>query len=128
MLTDYSANWKPGLHAGTCLNPDGAQDLQTIIVDNTATTITVYGDVGAFTATGDAYQVWDYHLMSSGGGWTPFGWVNDIASSPCIDTGDPAFSYANEPSNNGGRINMGVYGNTTQASKKPVVSTLIIIL
>lgn len=127
VLTDAAANWAPGLYAGACLNPDGGQYLQTLIATNTATTMTVYGDVGAFTAAGDAYQVWDYHLMSSGGRWTPLGWVNDNVSSPCVDAGDPAFSYANEPPNNGGRINMGVYGNTAQASKKPMISTLLIL-
>ena len=37
------------------------------------------------------------------------------ANSPCIDTGVPWFDYSNEPSPNGGRINMGAYGNTSEA-------------
>ncbi|MCB0520246.1 MAG: right-handed parallel beta-helix repeat-containing protein, partial [Saprospiraceae bacterium] len=37
-------------------------------------------------------------------------------SSPCIDTGDPADTYGNEPLPNGGRINMGFYGNTPEAT------------
>ena len=117
VLTDSTANWKPGEFAGVCLNPDNSQQLQTYIVTNTATTMTVYGDVGAFTAAGDEYQVWDYHLMSSGGRWTPLGWVYDNNSSPCIDTGDPTSAYSLEPMSNGGRVNMGYYGNTAQASK-----------
>jgi len=36
-------------------------------------------------------------------------------SSPCIDAGDPCSVYANEPNGGGGRINMGAYGNTTEA-------------
>ncbi|MDP2897092.1 MAG: right-handed parallel beta-helix repeat-containing protein [bacterium] len=36
--------------------------------------------------------------------------------SPCIDAGDPAFSYSNEPQPNGGRIDMGAYGNTPEAT------------
>ena len=36
--------------------------------------------------------------------------------SPCIDAGDPASSYANEPQPNGGCINQGVYGNTSEAT------------
>ncbi|HMB17600.1 MAG TPA: T9SS type A sorting domain-containing protein, partial [Candidatus Paceibacterota bacterium] len=36
-------------------------------------------------------------------------------SSPCIDTGSPEFDYSLEPSPNGERINMGVYGNTKEA-------------
>jgi len=38
------------------------------------------------------------------------------ANSPCIDRGDPTDSYANEPQPNGGRINMGAYGNTVEAT------------
>ncbi|MBD3320723.1 MAG: hypothetical protein GF350_06485 [Chitinivibrionales bacterium] len=37
-------------------------------------------------------------------------------SSPCIDAGDPSFSYANEPAPNGGRINLGAFGNTGYAA------------
>jgi hypothetical protein len=43
----------------------------------------------------------DYHLKS----W-----------SPCIDSGDPASDFSNEPEPNGGRINMGAYGNTPEAA------------
>jgi hypothetical protein len=45
----------------------------------------------------------DYHLKSY---------------SPCIDSGDPASAYAEEPEPNGGRTNMGAYGNTAQATPK----------
>ena len=43
--------------------------------------------------------------------------INDEAQAPCIDAGDPASAYANEPAPNGGRINLGCYGNTAHASK-----------
>jgi flagellar hook assembly protein FlgD len=39
-------------------------------------------------------------------------------SSPCIDTGDPNDDYSNEPLPNGGRINMGAYGNTEEATSQ----------
>ena len=42
----------------------------------------------------------DYHLQ---------------AGSPCTDAGSPSSSYSLEPAPNGNRINMGVYGNTTEA-------------
>ncbi|MHC4917809.1 MAG: hypothetical protein ACYTGB_20220, partial [Planctomycetota bacterium] len=58
----------------------------------------------------------DFHLRSRGGHWTPVGWVTDSQTSPCIDAGDPADAYDNEPEDNGDRINMGAYGNTAQAS------------
>jgi hypothetical protein len=47
------------------------------------------------------------------------GWVSDSVTSPCIDAGDPNSDYSQEPIPNGGRINMGAYGNTGQASKSP---------
>ena len=36
--------------------------------------------------------------------------------SPCIDSGRPAAKYCTEPKNNGCRINMGAYGNTSVAT------------
>ncbi len=43
----------------------------------------------------------DYHLLPD---------------SPCVDAGDPASDYSNEPWPNGSRIDMGAYGNTSQAT------------
>jgi len=43
----------------------------------------------------------DYHLQ---------------ACSPGIDSGDPASDFSNEPEPNGGRINMGSYGNMAEAA------------
>jgi hypothetical protein len=45
------------------------------------------------------------------------GWLFDDVNSPCIDAGDPNSDYSLEPAPNGGRINMGGYGNTQYASK-----------
>ncbi|MDI6448559.1 C10 family peptidase [Anaerobaca lacustris] len=63
----------------------------------------------------------DYHLKSAAGRWDPQAgdWVPDEATSPCIDTGDPFGATGDEPEPNGGRINMGAYGGTSQASKSP---------
>ena len=36
--------------------------------------------------------------------------------SPAIDTGDPATDWSNEPKPNGGRVNLGAYGNTPEAA------------
>jgi phosphotriesterase-related protein len=44
-------------------------------------------------------------------------WVNDEATSPCVDAGDPAQPFDSEPAPNGMQVNMGVYGGTAQASK-----------
>jgi hypothetical protein len=61
----------------------------------------------------------DYHLKSQAGRWDPTSatWVRDDVTSPCIDVGDPMLPIGPEPFPNGGRINMGAYGGTTQASK-----------
>jgi len=61
----------------------------------------------------------DYHLKSQAGRWDPASqrWVQDDVTSPCIDKGDPNSSIGDEPQPNGGRINMGAYGGTDEASK-----------
>ncbi|MCX5643545.1 MAG: hypothetical protein NTZ17_02495 [Phycisphaerae bacterium] len=41
----------------------------------------------------------------------------DTVTSPCIDAGDPASAFTNEPAPNGQRVNMGADGGTEQASK-----------
>ena len=61
----------------------------------------------------------DFHLQSQQGHWTSTGWVLDAQTSPCVDAGNPASAFSNEPLPNGGCINMGAYGNTAQASKTP---------
>jgi len=38
--------------------------------------------------------------------------------SPCIDAGGPGSPFSEEPEPNGGRINMGAYGNTAEATAK----------
>jgi hypothetical protein len=46
----------------------------------------------------------DYHLLPG---------------SPAIDAGDPNSDWINEPWPNGGRVNMGAYGNTSEATRSP---------
>jgi hypothetical protein len=63
----------------------------------------------------------DYHLHSNRGRYWPEHdvWVLDRVTSPCIDGGDPSDEPLDEPMPNGGRINMGAYGGTVQASMSP---------
>jgi hypothetical protein len=70
-------------------------------------------------ASDDFWVDGDYHLKSQAGRWDPVGeiWVHDDVTSPCIDAGNPASAFEQEPAPNGGRINIGVYGNTPEASK-----------
>ncbi len=76
------------------------------------------GNIDAAPLFADA-QNGDFHLKSQAGRWDPAagGWTADNVTSPCIDNGDPAGSAELEPEPNGGRINMGAYGGTAEASK-----------
>ena len=73
----------------------------------------------------------DYHLKSQAGRFDPNTqtWIQDDVTSPCIDAGDPNSQIGYEPFPNGGYINMGAYGGTSEASKsyfgKPVCETII---
>jgi len=65
----------------------------------------------------------DFHVKSKAGRWNPLaangagGWLLDAVDSPCLDVGDPKFSFQKEPVPNGGRINLGSWGNTAEASR-----------
>ena len=60
----------------------------------------------------------DYHLKSEAGRWDGDlqEWVVDDVTSPCIDAGSPNSEYCRELWPHGGRINMGAYGGTNEAS------------
>ncbi len=59
----------------------------------------------------------DFHLQSEAGRYVPgAGWTNDADTSPMIDTGDPLSCFTNETPPNGGRINIGLYGDSGEAS------------
>jgi predicted outer membrane repeat protein len=68
------------------------------------------------------YDAGDFHLKSKAGRWDPAArtWVIDRTDSPCIDAGDPDSPVGDEPEPNGGRINMGAFGGTAEASKSSV--------
>jgi hypothetical protein len=53
-----------------------------------------------------------YFVDAAGGDFHLRSW------SPCIDAGDPGSPFSNEPEPNGGRVNMGAYGNTSGAACK----------
>ena len=50
----------------------------------------------------------------------------DLDRSPGIDRGFEGDSFANEPSPNGGYVNVGAYGNTVQASRSPAQQVLVV--
>ncbi len=97
-----------------------------------------FADYGYWDANGTAEDVsddfWvdgDYHLRSQAGRWDVITgqWMTDEATSPCIDAGDPISAIGLEPFPNGGRVNMGAYGGTAEASKSyfggPVCETIV---
>ena len=59
----------------------------------------------------------DYRLKNKAGRWDPArkACVKDDVTSPCVDTGDPAGAHDREPQPNGGRVDMGAYGNSPLA-------------
>jgi parallel beta-helix repeat protein len=82
----------------------------------------LFADPGYWSDSNDSITVWiegDYHLKSQAGRYDPDSgsWVIDDVTSPCIDAGDPNSPIGDELEPNGGRINMGAYGGTTEASK-----------
>lgn len=71
----------------------------------------------------------DFHLQAKCGRYLSDGtsvprppaenWMTDTQTSPCVDAGRPEINPFCETMCNGGRINMGAYGNTPFASKSP---------
>jgi hypothetical protein len=80
------------------------------------------GDAGSFDLDPLFFDAGDrdFRLRSEWGRYEEGGaWVQDAVTSPAIDMGDPASSFAHEPAPNGGRANLGAYGNTAFASMGP---------
>ena len=63
----------------------------------------------------------DVHLLSPQGYFMNDGTTGPATNvfSAAIDKGDPTSVYSNEPTPNGGRVNLGAYGNTEEASQTP---------
>lgn len=69
----------------------------------------------------------DFHLRSTGGSWHEGSWLADTATSPCIDAGDPSCANLDEPPPNGGRVNMGAFGGTREASRSALDRILVLL-
>ena len=61
--------------------------------------------------------VTDAHLQSTAGALVNGKWIAGNGHSPGIDAGDPTWSFEAEPAPDGGRINLGAFGGTREASK-----------
>ncbi len=61
----------------------------------------------------------DTHLQSVSGRYDPQSdmWIVDANTSPCINLGDPNSPFDLESDPNGGRVNVGAYGGTLDASR-----------
>jgi hypothetical protein len=104
---------------------------QAICDNDGAATVVTYSDVqgGWYGKTNiDSYPDFadadngDIHLKSQAGRWDHITGtrVKDRDHSPCIDAGDPNSPIGDEPFPNGGRVNMGAYGGTDEASLSPL--------
>ncbi len=73
---------------------------------------------------GLAWVQGDYHLRSQAGHWDQrtAAWICDEVTSPCVDAGDPCSALGEEPFPNGGRVNVGDYGGTAEASKSSSIA------
>lgn len=113
------------LQLTNCILWDGGNEIWNN--DNSVITIT-YSDVaGGWPGEGNINinpyfadpDNGDLHLKSQAGRWDPNkqSWVQDDVTSPCIDAADTSSPIGFEPFPNGGRVNMGAYGGSAQASK-----------
>lgn len=70
----------------------------------------------------------DFHLVSAAGRFNPVtgSFTNDLVSSRLIDAGNPASAFSNETGSNGGRVNIGMCGNTREASRTPTNAVLTV--
>ena len=102
-----------------------------IDVDPCFACIGYWDDNGTRDSSDDVWVASDYHLKSEAGRWDPIGesWVVDDVTSPCIDGGDPMSPIGRESFPNGGFVNMGAYGGTSEASKtyfgEPACETIV---
>ena len=79
----------------------------------------------------------DFHLKSASGRYDPStgkplmdpaAWVTDSATSLAIDAGDPSDAIGTESLPNGGRINLGAFGGTDEASRSSTAARSVNIL
>ena len=76
----------------------------------------------------DTMNAFNVHLRGAAGYFDETGVkvTRYRGKSPAVDAGNPASDYANEPSPNGHRVNLGAYGNTPQATMSPAGLMVIV--
>ncbi len=103
-------------------DPDACVDGRWITGDPQFATPGYWDPNGTLDKLSDDFWVdGDYHVKSQAGRWDPNSgsWVQDDVTSPCVDAGDPNDPIGEEPFPNGGRVNIGAYGGTAEASLSP---------
>jgi hypothetical protein len=71
----------------------------------------------------------DYHLKTTRGRWSPARnnqpgqWIIDATNSPAIDAGDPAADFSRESIPNGGRVDLGAYGNRAEVGLQAILQS-----
>jgi hypothetical protein len=114
-------------------NSDSTVDDWDVVVNSVYDFVITYSDVGGIGIISGTVDDWDcivvdpqfadagnndFHLKSPEGRWNGSSWVTtDTVYSKCLVHAHPGYSHSNEPTPNGSKINMGVYGNTSEASK-----------
>ena len=117
-LSDYNTFWtNEGANFGGGATPGTGE-----IVAEPLFAVDGYWDPNGTEDEADDFWVdGDYHLKSQTGRWDPIErrWVQDDATSPCIDAGDTVLDWTAELWPHGKRINVGAYAGTPEASMSP---------
>ncbi len=123
------ANGQAGIHLQSGCTLDWGEG--NIDVDPLFERIGYWDDKGTRDPSDDVWVEDDFHLKSQAARWDTESqtWVQDNMTSPCIDAGDPMSPIGWESFPNGGFVNMGAYGGTSQASKTyfggPICETIV---
>jgi hypothetical protein len=114
-VSDYN-----GLHAGANTR---VGNVGAAVADNLAAWQALSGGQDAHSLPGDPLMAdpdgYDYHLKTQqtlGRLQADGSRTSDPVSSPLLDAGNPDSDVADEPEPNGGRINIGRFGGTAEAS------------
>ncbi len=111
------------MYANPKLASNNLFQLYNTILNTNWTNANTTGDYSGDLGANEAKLM--YHLKSEFGRWNGTQWVVDSSTSPCIDAGNPADDYSNEPTPNGNLVNLGAYGNTAYTSKSSNPSSIV---
>jgi len=110
-LTGTALSWDATVAAADPLFVSSLADYTALLDDGASW-------INCKNANRGAHAALDVHLLSSKGYYRNDGQLGPATESysPAIDTGNPEADYSREPMPNGGQVNQGAYGNTSEAS------------